>query len=144
MTSYASRTASILARYRIQPVSQRSFSSLEQTAIRGDHNSFFTRTAKNGNRIADTKISLPYSLVSYDRSLSDFALTTRFGQPNDDCQLLSQFINNQLLEAQSNLEAVIRATNRNARRPKKANKGSRPCSRAGRRRKKEKIGKRGR
>jgi hypothetical protein len=42
------------------------------------------------------------------------------------------------------LEAAIQAMNRNARRPKKANKGSRPCSRAGRRKRKEKIGKRGR
>ena len=37
---------------------------------------------------------------------------------------------------------TIQAMNRNARRPKKANKGSRPCSRAGRRKRKEKIGKR--
>lgn len=36
----------------------------------------------------------------------------------------------------------IYAMNRNARRPKKANKGARPCSRASRRSKKEKIGKR--
>ena len=36
----------------------------------------------------------------------------------------------------------IEAMNRNARRPKKANKGARPCSRASRRRKKEKLGKR--
>jgi hypothetical protein len=36
----------------------------------------------------------------------------------------------------------IQVMNRNARRPKKANKGARPCSRASRRSKKEKIGKR--
>ena len=34
------------------------------------------------------------------------------------------------------------AMNRNARKPKRANKGARPCSRASRRRKKEKFGKR--
>jgi hypothetical protein len=38
--------------------------------------------------------------------------------------------------------AEIQVMNRNARRPKKANKGARPCSHASRRRKKEKIGKR--
>jgi len=42
------------------------------------------------------------------------------------------------------LDAIIQASNRNNRRPKKANKGSRPCSRAGRRRRKESIGKRSR
>jgi hypothetical protein len=36
----------------------------------------------------------------------------------------------------------IQVMNRNARRPKKANKGARPCSRVSRRQKKEKIGKR--
>ena len=38
----------------------------------------------------------------------------------------------------------IHAMNRNARRPKKANKGARPCSRASRRRKKEELGRRSR
>ena len=38
----------------------------------------------------------------------------------------------------------LQVMNRNARRPRKANKGARPCSRASRRKKKEKIGKRGR
>ena len=38
----------------------------------------------------------------------------------------------------------IHAMNRNARRPKKANKGARPCSRASRRRKKEALGRRSR
>lgn len=43
----------------------------------------------------------------------------------------------------NNLESIIIQTmGRNSRNPKKANKGSRPCSRAGRRRRKEKIGKR--
>lgn len=36
----------------------------------------------------------------------------------------------------------IQLLNRNARRPNKANKGARPCSRASRRKKKEQIGKR--
>lgn len=38
----------------------------------------------------------------------------------------------------------ISVMNRNARRPKRANHGARPCSRSSRRFKKEKIGKRGR
>ena len=42
-----------------------------------------------------------------------------------------------------NIVPVV-AMNRNGRRPKKANKGSRPCSRAGRRAKKERYGKRSR
>jgi hypothetical protein len=37
---------------------------------------------------------------------------------------------------------VLHTMARNTRRPKKANKGARPCSRASRRRKKEQIGKR--
>jgi hypothetical protein len=41
-------------------------------------------------------------------------------------------------------EEGVQLMNRNARRPNKANKGARPCSRASRRKKKEKIGKRGR
>jgi hypothetical protein len=45
-------------------------------------------------------------------------------------------------ERPSNDPLGIQAMNRNARRPKKANKGARPCSRASRRKKKEKIGKR--
>jgi hypothetical protein len=45
------------------------------------------------------------------------------------------------MESESTTEA-IHAMNRNARRPKKANKGARPCSRASRREKKSKIGKR--
>eukprot|EP00539_Tryblionella_compressa_P012389 CAMPEP_0178816250 /NCGR_PEP_ID=MMETSP0746-20121128/1250_1 /TAXON_ID=913974 /ORGANISM="Nitzschia punctata, Strain CCMP561" /LENGTH=137 /DNA_ID=CAMNT_0020477259 /DNA_START=220 /DNA_END=633 /DNA_ORIENTATION=+ len=40
------------------------------------------------------------------------------------------------------VEKDIFVMNRNARRPKKANKGARPCSRVSRRQKKEKIGKR--
>jgi len=36
----------------------------------------------------------------------------------------------------------LQMMNRNARRPKKANRGARPCSRASRRAKKDKIGKR--
>jgi hypothetical protein len=43
----------------------------------------------------------------------------------------------------TNLELIIQA-GRNSRKPKKANKGSRPCSRAGRRKRQEKIGKRSR
>jgi len=42
----------------------------------------------------------------------------------------------------NNLEVIIQTLNRNARRAKKANKGSRPCSRDGRRKRKEKIGRR--
>ena len=43
----------------------------------------------------------------------------------------------------NNLELIIQA-GRNSRKPKKANKGSRPCSRTGRRKRQEKIGKRSR
>jgi hypothetical protein len=42
----------------------------------------------------------------------------------------------------NSLQEEISVLNRNARRPKKANKGARPCSRAARRWKKEKLGKR--
>ncbi|MGK3747577.1 MAG: hypothetical protein ACI8RD_006189 [Bacillariaceae sp.] len=44
----------------------------------------------------------------------------------------------------NNLELLIIQAGRNSRKPKKANKGSRPCSRAGRRKRQEKIGKRSR
>ena len=61
---------------------------------------------------------------------------------------------NQLFPFQANLVEVplsmndnfmpIHVMNRNARRPKKANKGKRPCSRSSRRSKKERYGKRSR
>ena len=52
----------------------------------------------------------------------------------------------QVVDKASDIEDIVPvvAMNRNGRRPKKANKGSRPCSRAGRRAKKERYGKRSR
>ena len=56
---------------------------------------------------------------------------------------IGQYSCDALSNNHNNLESIIIQTmGRNSRNPKKANKGSRPCSRAGRRRRKEKIGKR--
>jgi hypothetical protein len=46
-----------------------------------------------------------------------------------------------ILDPEADIE-TIQAMNRNARRPKKANRGARPCSRASRRAKKDAVGKR--
>eukprot|EP00536_Pseudo-nitzschia_multiseries_P002001 jgi/Psemu1/301162/fgenesh1_kg.26_\ len=87
-------------------------------------------------------------LTSYDRCAPNFATGAQRTQSQNNRQL---FPSNQVIDLQrpdnnnlSDLEAIIQATNRNGRGPKKANKGSRPCSRVGRRRKQEKVGKRSR
>lgn len=56
-------------------------------------------------------------------------------------QVSLQSVQLNLLDQTTNLES-IQTMNRNARRPNKANRGARPCSRTSRRKKKDAIGKR--
>ena len=65
-------------------------------------------------------------------------------KPNDDyCrQMIPRMLNDNRWHGYLHDVELIQAMNRNARKPRKANKGSRPASRVSRRRKKEKIGKR--
>jgi len=85
-------------------------------------------------------------LLSYDRFTPNIAATAQRIQPQSGRQLFPscQVNDHQRSDHLTNLETIIQATNRNGRGPKKANKGSRPCSRVGRRRKQEKVGKRSR
>ena len=144
---YALKTTSIFTRARAQLRCLSSFSlSTKNTTSRGAA-SGLTHVATNNNRSGDAKFALPEYPMTYDRSLFEFPTTTQIVQASGDMELLpsQRVIGHQVPDdANNNLEAVIQAMNRNARRPKKANKGSRPCSRAGRRKRKEKIGKRSR
>lgn len=128
--SYAPKT--IFARCRTQARCHSSVSSLTRTTSCSDPTNYLNIDSLRGNVITRTKVPLPGTPTFYDRSLFDFS-SAKIELPQ------SNFQHNEI-----DLEETIQAMNRNARKPKKANKGSRPCSRAARRRKKEKIGKRSR
>lgn len=128
MMSYAPKT--VLTRCRAQARCMTSFSSLTRTSTYSDSNNYLNIHALGNNTINRTKAPLPETPKFYDRSLLDFS-SAKIELPTANFDEID-------------FEETIQATNRNARKPKKANKGSRPCSRAGRRRRKEKIGKRSR
>ena len=142
---FAPTTASFLARRAIQLRCLSSFSSLTQTPICIDSNNL-TLIARKSNKIGGVDAPLPTFLMSDIHSLPHFALPAQNLQVHDDRQLVlsNQLNDHTWSDNQSELDAVIQASNRNSRRAKKANKGSRPCSRAGRRKRKEKLGNRGR
>ena len=133
------KTFSIFARCRTQVRCLSSFPRLTQTTIRSDDNGYLNQVAENANRTYCLNKTFPDSKIRCNQLLLQFEPATQILQPRSDYEPTRQIHDN--LE---NLEAAIQAMNRNARRPKKANKGSRPCSRAGRRSRKEKIGKRSR
>eukprot|EP00980_Cylindrotheca_fusiformis_P023804 scaffold11032_cov122-Cylindrotheca_fusiformis.AAC.5 len=62
-------------------------------------------------------------------------------KPGHEIFFKSTSLRPSILDREEDIE-LIQAMNRNARRPKKANRGSRPCSRVQRRKRKEAIGKR--
>ncbi len=125
MMSYAPKT--IFTRCGAQARCLTSLSSLTRTSTCSDSNSYLNIHALGNNTIDRDQAPLPRF---YDRSLLDFT-SAKIELPKANFDEID-------------FEETIQATNRNARKPKKANKGSRPCSRAGRRRRKEKIGKRSR
>lgn len=142
---FTSKTSSIFARCRTQLRCLSSLSALTRKATCSD--SYLTLLAKNSNKTVDAKVPFPESPLRYDRFLLEFVSTAEAVQSNDDFQMSTspQMINHQFPEDPSDLEAtLIQIMSRNTRRPKKANKGSRPCSRAGRRKRQEKIGNRSR
>ena len=128
MMNYAPK--SIFARCRTQVRSLTSVSSLTRTFTCSDSNYYLNIHALRSNVINPTKDPLPVTSSFYDNFLLDVS-SANIELPKAHFQ-----------HDEIDLEETIQAMNRNARKPKKANKGSRPYSRASRRRKKEKIGKR--
>ena len=131
MTSYVPKT--IVARCKTQFRCLASFSSLTRTSTCSDSNNFVTIYATTSNKIYNAKPSASELPNVYNRSLLEFAPATQILQQKGGTQ-----------HDGTDLEDVIQAMSRNSRRPKKANKGSRPCSRAGRRKRKAQIGNRSR
>lgn len=121
-----------LTRCKTQIRCMSSSASLTRTVSCTESTNFLTLNARS-NQVDNTKASLAELPRFYDQSMLNFSPAA------ENLQLRGEF-----QEETIDIEDVIQAMNRNARKPKKANKGSRPCSRAGRRRKKEKIGKRSR
>lgn len=121
----------ILSRCKTQ-IRCMSSSSLTRTVSCTESTNFLTLNARS-NQVDTTKVPLAELPKFYDQSMLNFSPAA------ENLHLRGGF-----QEETIDIEDVIQAMNRNARKPKKANKGSRPCSRAGRRRKKEKIGKRSR
>ena len=130
--SFAPKT--IFARCRTQARSLTSVSSLTRTSTCFDPTNYLHIDSLRSNTITNAKAPLPGTPKFYDRSLFDFS-SAKIELPQANFQHHGEIID---------LEETIQAMSRNSRKPKKANKGSRPCSRAARRRKKEKIGKRSR
>ena len=125
-----------------------SLSSMARTTTTcSDSNNFLALVAKKSNKIDNVKVFLPEPSMRFnDRSLLEFVSAAQNVKPNGDLQLLAsrQVTNHRLLDDPSDVNVEILQMSRNSRRPKKANKGARPCSRVSRRRKKEKIGRRSR
>ena len=143
----ALKTSSLFARGRTQVRHLWSRTLLTERFPCGDSNRCnLSPVAKNINRIAFTRLSVPGCKICCDFSLQQSVPAAQIAQLSGNVQPMTSdpLICDQFRDHPSNLEMLIQTLNRNARRPKKANKGSRPCSRAGRRRRKEKIGKRNR
>jgi hypothetical protein len=144
----APKITSIFARCRTQQLRcVSSLSSMARTTTRSDSNNFLNLVAKKSNIINNVGVPLPVSPMRYnDRSLLKFVSAAQNVQPNGDFQLLAsrQVIHHRLRDDPFDFNVGILEMGRNSRRPKKANKGARPCSRAGRRKRKEKLGRRSR
>lgn len=91
-----------------------------------------------GNIPSDSTCRKPSSQTDV---LLDGLFSRRVPLPYIQEQVSLQSIQLNLLDQTTNLES-IQTMNRNARRPNKANRGARPCSRTSRRKKKDAIGKR--
>mmetsp|Transcript_15826 Transcript_15826/g.36639 ORF Transcript_15826/g.36639 Transcript_15826/m.36639 type:complete len:147 (-) Transcript_15826:325-765(-) len=144
---YTLLKVSLFARCRTQLRHLSSFTSLSRTGTAADRSKYdLTPVAKNRNGIYTARPPPSRYQMCCDPSLPQSISDLRIAQPSVNYQLSTLYQPNchQLSKCSSNLDTVIQAMNRNARKPKKANKGSRPCSRAGRRKRKEKVGKRGR
>ena len=132
MMSSLPKTIAARCKTQLRCMASSSSSSLTRTVSCTESTNFLSLNAKS-NQTDNAKAPLSKLPKFYDQSILEFAPTAQIVQPQGDLQ-----------REPVDIDEVIQAMNRNARRPKKANKGSRPCSRAGRRRKKEKIGKRSR
>lgn len=130
MMSYLPKN--IASRCKTQIRCMSTSSSLTRTVCCTESTNFLTLNATS-NQTDTTKAPISKLPKFYDQSILEFSSTAQIVQPRGD-----------LPRETIDIEEVIQAMNRNARRPKKANKGSRPCSRAGRRKRQEKIGKRSR
>ena len=148
MMMNAPKITSMFARCRTQQLRcVSSLSSMARTTTCSDSHNFLALVAKNSNKIDNVGVPLPKSRIRFnDRSLLGFVSAAQNVQPSGDLQLLAsrQVMNHRLLDDPSDFNVGVLEMGRNTRRPKKANKGARPCSRAGRRKRKEKIGRRSR